>query len=148
VTQARTLPMTAGALLIDGTIHTHTSIRGDLTPELHPLVRRFLNGLPVGQRERFTGWCAEPVLISDRLYAAERGTAALGAAEARAALRGARIQIVRVREPGDPRHGSPQPPCRSCAALLDWFGVEVTTPEVTPPEVTPPEPAPTEVITA
>ncbi|WP_369916048.1 YwqJ-related putative deaminase [Plantactinospora sp. KBS50] len=38
---------------------------------------------------------------------------------------GARLRLVRVREPGDPAHGTGQQPCRSCTALLDWFGVEV-----------------------
>ncbi|MBL6277266.1 hypothetical protein JMF97_13980 [Micromonospora fiedleri] len=127
MTELRTLPLVAGALLADGTIHTHTSVRGRTAPELHPIVRRFLHGLPVGQRERFTGWCAEPVLISDRLYAAEADGPPLDAARARALLWGAKLRLTRVREEGDPRHGEVQPPCRSCAALLDWFGMEALT---------------------
>jgi len=119
------LPTTAGALLVDGTIHTHTSVRGDLAPELHPVVRRFLNELPTAQRERFFGWCAEAVLVSNRLYQVESAGARLSLTAARAALWGARMRITRVRETDDPAHGQPQPPCRSCAALLDWFGVEV-----------------------
>lgn len=122
---ARMLPLVAGALLIGDTVHTHTSVRGDLAPELHPLIRRFLNELPTGQRERYAGWCAEPVLLSDRLYAAERdGGAPLSPVRAREVLWGARLRLVRVREPGDPAHGTGQQPCRSCTALLDWFGVE------------------------
>ncbi len=122
--QLRMLPLAAGALLVDGTVHTHTSVRGDVPPELHPVVRRFLHGLPTEQRERFADWCAEPVLISDRLYAAEAGGPPLEAARARSLLWGAKVRVTRVREEGDPRHGETQPPCRSCAALLDWFGIE------------------------
>ncbi|MDG4762760.1 YwqJ-related putative deaminase [Solwaraspora sp. WMMD406] len=127
MTEARMLPLAAGALLIGGTVHTHTSVRGDQRPRLHPLVARFLDDLPNGQRERFTGWCAEPVLLSDRLYAAESdgGAAALTPTAARAALWGARVRLTRIREPGDPVHGTALVPCRSCAALLEWFGVEV-----------------------
>ncbi|HZN76666.1 MAG TPA: SUKH-3 domain-containing protein [Micromonosporaceae bacterium] len=121
----RTLPITAGAILVDGVIRRHTAVRGDVAPDLHPLVRRFLHDLPTHQRERFAGWCAETVLISDRLYEAERaGSGALSAAHARAALWGAQINVVWVREQGDPAHGTPYRPCRSCTALLEWCGVE------------------------
>lgn len=119
------MPLSAGALLHEGAVHTHTSVRGDVAPELHPTVRRILRDLPAGRRERFAGWCAEAVLISDRLYAAEGATGTLSAAAARSLLWGARIRVVRVREDGDPRHGEPQPPCRSCGDLLDYFGIEV-----------------------
>ncbi|MFY1653093.1 YwqJ-related putative deaminase [Solwaraspora sp. WMMB762] len=122
----RMLPMTAAALLVDGEVHTHTSVRGDLFPQLHPLVRRILDELPAGQRERFVGWCAEPVLISDRLYAVQQGQPGpeLSPAAARAALWGARIRVSLIREPDDPAHGTAVAPCRSCHHLLDWFGME------------------------
>ncbi|SCL21601.1 YwqJ-like deaminase [Micromonospora nigra] len=122
--ELRMLPLTAGALLVDGTVHTHTSIRGDIAPDLHPVIRRFLHELPADQRERFAGWCAETVLLSDRLHAAEADGPPLTATRARALLWGAKVRVTRIREDGDPRHGEVQPPCRSCAALLDWFGVE------------------------
>lgn len=120
------LPLAAAALLVDGQVHTHTSVRGDLAPRLHPLVRRLLQELPVDQRERFAGWCAEPVLISDRLYAAQQPSDVdLAPAAARAALWGARLRLTLIREPDDPAHGRAIPPCRSCRQILDWFGVEV-----------------------
>jgi hypothetical protein len=128
VTELRAYPATAGALLVNGQLHTHSSVRGDLRPELHPMIHRALLTLPIAHRERYLGWCAEPVLLSDRLFTAAADLppgADLTPAQARAALRGARITVVRVREPGDPAHGTPQPPCRSCAVLLELFGVEV-----------------------
>lgn len=120
----RVLPLAAGALLLEGTVHTHTSVRGDAAPELHPVLRKLIHELPTEQRERFAGWCAETVLISDRLYAAEETPGSLTAMAARSLLWGARVQVARVREDGDPRNGQPQPPCRTCAALLDYFGME------------------------
>lgn len=117
--------MAAGALLLEGVIHTHSSVRGDVAPDLHPMVRRLLDELPADRRERYAGWCAEAVLISDRLYAAEQAGATLSATAARSLLWGARIRVVRVREDGDPRHGQAQQPCRSCRELLDYFGIEV-----------------------
>lgn len=119
------LPLAAGALQVDGIVYTHTSVRGDTAPELHPLIRRVLHELPAAQRERFMGWCAEPVLLSDRLYAAEQHGERLSPLAARSLLWGAKTRVVRVREEGDPRHGEVQPPCRSCTALLDYFAVEV-----------------------
>lgn len=128
VAQHRMVPLTAGAILVDGIVYTHTSVRGNRDPDLHPLVRRFLQELPAPARERFLGRCVEPVLVSDRLYAAEAaGSPPLTPARARAALWGAKMRITRVREPDDPCHGQVQQPCRSCAALLDWIGVEVLT---------------------
>ncbi len=123
---ARRLPLTAGALLVGGTVYRHTSVRGDTPPDLHPLVRRFLHELPTEQRERYAGWCAETVLVSDRLYEAERAAGTtLTAAAARAGLWGARLSVVWIREPGDPAHGQPAVICRSCASLLEWLGIDV-----------------------
>jgi hypothetical protein len=119
------LPLAAGALQVDGTVYTHTSVRGDVAPELHPVIRRLLHELPASQRERFTGWCAEPVLLSDRLYEAGQTGERISTVTARSVLWGAKIRVVRIREAGDPRHGEAQQPCRSCTALLDYFAVEV-----------------------
>lgn len=119
------LPLTAGAMQVGNVVHSHTSVRDDNAPNLHPLVRRLLDELPTAQRERFAGWCAEAVLISDRLYEAEQVGGTLSAMAARSLLWGATVRIVRVREDGDPRHGEVQPPCRSCTSLLDYFGIEV-----------------------
>jgi len=125
VTQPRMLPLAAGAMQVGNVVHSHTSVRGDTAPALHPLVRRLLDELPAGQRERYAGWCAEAVLISDRLYEAEELGGTISAMAARSLLWGAKVRVVRVREDGDPRHGEVQPPCRSCTSLLDYFGIEV-----------------------
>ncbi|HEV2089081.1 MAG TPA: YwqJ-related putative deaminase [Cryptosporangiaceae bacterium] len=122
---ARPLPMTAAALLAGNQILTHTSVRGDVPPRLHPVLREFVDNLPVEQRERFAGWCAEAILVSDRLYAADDANGAMvSAAQARQAVWGSRLRVTRIRELGDPTHGQVQAPCRSCAAMLEFFGVE------------------------
>jgi hypothetical protein len=84
-----------------------------------------VHDLPVSQRERFTGWCAELILLSDRLYAAGQTGERVSTVTARSVLWGAKIRVVRIREAGDPRHGEAQQPCRSCAAVLDYLAVEV-----------------------
>jgi hypothetical protein len=127
VSELGAYPATAAALLVDGQVFTHSSVRGDLPPELHPVIRRVLTTLPVSRRERYLGWCAEPVLLSDRLFEAGSDLPPgvdLTLAQAQAALRGARMVVTRVREHGDPTHGTVQPSCRSCAVLLDLFGIE------------------------
>jgi hypothetical protein len=122
------LPAVAAALSIRDEVLTCTGAKGE-PPVLHPIVQEFLDALPVAQRERFAGRCPEPVLISRHLAAVEasRGKRAsrrpLTQSEARKALRGARLTARRIREDGDPAHGTYAPPCRSCAPLLAHFGV-------------------------
>ena len=78
----------------------------------------------------FTGRCPEAVLLSQFFSAAEDTRSKRAArkpfseSEARKALRGARMTSVRIREEGDPAHGTHQPPCRSCVPLLAHFGVQ------------------------
>ncbi|WP_405011858.1 YwqJ-related putative deaminase [Kitasatospora sp. NBC_01539] len=124
------LPAVAAALsLKNGEVHTLAGDKADLAPLLHPLVGDFLVGLPVEHRERFLGRCPEAVLLSQFLTtvdAARSKRAArkpLGLNEARKALKGARLTTVRIREEGDPAHGTHAPPCRSCAPLLDHLNV-------------------------
>ncbi|GAA5008550.1 YwqJ-related putative deaminase [Kitasatospora paranensis] len=124
------LPAVAAALsLKNGQVHTLAGDKADLAPLLHPLVAEFLAGLPVEHRERFLGRCPEAVLLSQYLTtvdAARSKRAArkpLGLNDARKALKGARLTTVRIREEGDPAHGTHAPPCRSCVPLLDHLNV-------------------------
>ncbi|MEZ0091252.1 YwqJ-related putative deaminase [Streptacidiphilus sp. EB129] len=125
------MPIVAAALSVRGDTHTHAGEKFDHTPQLHPLVVDFLDGLTLDQRERFTGRCPEPALLSQFLDGVANGRSKRAArkpfteTDARKALRGARMTTVRIREAGDPAHGTHQPPCRSCAPLLAHFGVQV-----------------------
>ncbi|UWE08101.1 YwqJ-related putative deaminase [Actinacidiphila bryophytorum] len=128
------LPAVAAALSIRDEVLTCTGAKGDQPPVLHPIVQDFLDALPAAQRERFTGRCAEPVLISRHLAAVEtqRSKRAsrrpLTQGEARKALRGAKLTARWIREDGDPGHGAYAPPCRSCAPLLAHLGVSAVDP--------------------
>ncbi|MEU9039115.1 YwqJ-related putative deaminase [Streptomyces sp. NPDC048352] len=132
------LPTVAAALSVRGETLTGTAGKGDQAPVLHPLVQDFLDTLTSGQRERFTGRCPEAILLSRHLTAVEGSRSKrasrkpLSAGEARRSLKHARITARRIREDGDPLHGSYAPPCRSCDALLNHFGVrpvDLTHPE-------------------
>lgn len=126
------LPAVAAALFIGKNIRTRAGLKGDMLPVPHPVVRTLLDELPGEQRERWTGRCPEVALLSEHLFeteAARKGRTAkkpFTLADARRALKGARITVRRIREEGDPAHGEYQPPCRSCAALYEHLGVAAT----------------------
>ncbi|MCT9005557.1 YwqJ-related putative deaminase [Streptomyces sp. NPDC054766] len=128
------LPTVAAALSVRGATLTGTAARGDQPPALHPLVQDFLDTLTNAQRDRFTGRCAEAILISRHIASAdaERSRRAtrkpMTNGEARKVLKGAKLTARRIREDGDPLHGSFAAPCRSCTALSDHFGVRVVDP--------------------
>ncbi|WP_078987862.1 YwqJ-related putative deaminase [Streptomyces sp. WM6372] len=123
------LPTVAAALSVRGETLTGTAGKADQAPALHALVQDFLDTLTSGQRERFTGRCPEAILLSRHLTAVEGARSRrasrkpLTASEARRSLKHSKITARRIREDGDPLHGSYAPPCRSCEALLAHFGV-------------------------
>ncbi|MFG2023119.1 YwqJ-related putative deaminase [Streptomyces sp. NPDC048825] len=128
------LPTVAAALSVRGATLTGTAARGDQLPELHPLVRDFLDTLTSAQRDRFTGRCAETILISRHLGAADTARSKRAArkpmtnGEARKSLKNAKLTARYIREDGDPLHGSFAAPCRSCTALSAHFGVRIVDP--------------------
>jgi hypothetical protein len=128
------LPAVAAALSVRGETLTCTAGKGDQPPALHPLVQDFLDTLTSGQRERFTGRCPEAILLSRHLAAADEARSKrarrkpLTHGEARRAFKHAKLTARRIREDGDPLHGSYAPPCRSCTPMLAQFGVRPVDP--------------------
>ncbi|MEU9925254.1 YwqJ-related putative deaminase [Streptomyces griseoluteus] len=128
------LPAVAAALSVRGATLTGTAARGDQPAPLHHLVQDFLDTLTSGQRDRFTGRCAETILISRHLTAADATRSRRSArrpmtnGEARKSLKHAKLTARRIREDGDPLHGSFATPCRACAALSAHFGVRIVDP--------------------
>ncbi|WP_051710198.1 YwqJ-related putative deaminase [Streptomyces sp. NRRL S-350] len=125
------LPAVAAALsLKGGEVHTLAGGKGARRPVLHHLVTELLSSLPPEARERFTGRCPEAVLLSQYLTAVDARRSKRAARkpmtlhEARKALKGSRMTTVRIREEGDPAHGTHAPPCRSCAPMLEHFTVQ------------------------
>jgi hypothetical protein len=126
------MPIVAAALsLRGGETHTCAGEKADRAPDLHPVVAAYLDGLPLEARERFTGRCPEAVLLSRYFDSVEDARSRRASrrlfteGDARKSLRGARLTTVRIREEGDPAHGTHQPPCRSCVPMLAHFGVEI-----------------------
>ncbi|MDX3696137.1 YwqJ-related putative deaminase [Streptomyces europaeiscabiei] len=128
------LPTVAAALSVRGETLTGTAARGDHAPPLHPLVQEFLDSLATAQRDRFTGRCAEAILISRHITGADAARSRRAArrpmsnGEARKALKQAKLTTRHIREDGDPLHGAFATPCRSCTALSAHFGVRVVDP--------------------
>jgi hypothetical protein len=131
------LPTVAAALSVHGATLTGTAARGDTPPALHHLVQDFLDTLTSAQRDRFTGRCAETILISRHITAADATRSKRAArkpmtnGEARKALKHAKLTARRIREDGDPLHGSFATPCRACTALSSHFGVRIVDPTAT-----------------
>ncbi|MFD0544254.1 YwqJ-related putative deaminase [Streptomyces mexicanus] len=128
------LPTIAAALSVRGETLTGTAARGEEPPALHPLVQDFLDALTSAERDRFTGRCAETILISRHITAADAGRSKRASrkpmtnGEARKALKHAKLTARRIREDGDPLHGSFAAPCRACTALSAHFGVRIVDP--------------------
>ncbi|MEU6217359.1 YwqJ-related putative deaminase [Streptomyces sp. NPDC047022] len=128
------LPTVAAALSVRGTTLTGTAARGDQPPALHPLVQEYLDTLASSHRDRSTGRCAEAILISRHITAADATRSKRAArkpmtnGEARKALKHAKLTARRIREDGDPLHGSFATPCRACTSLSDHFGVRIIDP--------------------
>ncbi|MBG0854697.1 hypothetical protein I2W78_23340 [Streptomyces spinoverrucosus] len=131
------LPTVAAALSVRGATLTGTAARGDQPPPLHHLVQDFLDTLTSAQRDRFTGRCAEAILISRHITAADAARSKRAArkpmtnGEARKALKQAKLTARRIREDGDPLHGGFATPCRACTALSAHFGVRIVDPAAT-----------------
>ncbi|MBT2491798.1 hypothetical protein J7E96_25370 [Streptomyces sp. ISL-96] len=132
------LPTVAAALSVRGADTLMcTAGRGDQPPALHPLVQDFLDTLTSGQRERFTGRCPEAILLSRHITATEGARSKrasrkpLTTGEARRSLKHSKLTARRIREDGDPLHGSYAPPCRSCTPMLAHFGVRAVDPTAT-----------------
>ncbi|OIK01503.1 YwqJ-related putative deaminase [Streptomyces colonosanans] len=128
------LPTVAAALSVRGTTLTGTAARGDQPPALHPLVQDFLDTLTSSQRDRYTGRCAEAILISRHIAAVDATRSKRASrkpmtnGEGRKALKHAKLTARHIREDGDPLHGSFATPCRACTALSDHFGVCIVDP--------------------
>ena len=131
------LPTVAAALSVRGATLTGTAARGDQPPQLHHLVQDFLDTLTSSERDRFTGRCAETILISRHIATADAARSKRSArkpmtnGEARKALKQAKLTARRIREDGDPLHGSFAAPCRACTALSAHFGVRIVDPTAT-----------------
>ncbi|ARP71817.1 hypothetical protein LK07_20945 [Streptomyces pluripotens] len=132
------LPTIAAALSVRGAATlTGTAARGEDPPPLHPLVQDFLDTLTSAQRDRFTGRCAETILISRHITTTDATRSKRAArkpmtnGEARKALKYAKLTARRIREDGDPLHGSFAAPCRACTSLSAHFGVRIVDPTAT-----------------
>jgi hypothetical protein len=101
--------------------------KGDQELRHHRLVRDYLDDLPDGHLVRGGNRHAELVVLSDILHEYDRerlarGDEPLTEEEARRLLRDAQLEVLHVREPGDPAGAQPVRPCESCVKALVYFG--------------------------
>jgi hypothetical protein len=124
----RPTPTVAAHLSLRDERHTARGAKGDQEVRHHRLVRDYLDDLPEGWLVRGGDRHAELIALSDALYALDRDRLARGGQpvvedEARRVLRDARLEVLHVREPGDPAGARPAGPCESCLTALVFFGV-------------------------
>ncbi|MGA8114302.1 MAG: YwqJ-related putative deaminase [Actinocatenispora sp.] len=112
----------------DGRLLRARSMRGDGTPDLHPLVRDYFASRPPNTLERGYDRHAEVAAMSDALHEEDARRSAAGQPpvtleETRSGLlRGADVVTYRLREPDDPQAGQAGPPSLSSFGLLRHLG--------------------------
>ncbi|MFG3710040.1 SUKH-3 domain-containing protein [Micromonospora sp. NPDC047730] len=121
-------PGAAAHLTVEGRLFRAQGAKGDVELRHHPLVRAYLDELPAGHLARGGDRHAELIVVSDALHdydhrRAAEGIAPLGMADAETLLGGARFEVFRVREPGDPYGGRAERACDSCLNFLVHFNV-------------------------
>ncbi|WP_394429065.1 YwqJ-related putative deaminase [Streptomyces sp. SGAir0957] len=122
------VPMTAASLLVNGQIFSQTDIDPGVEPDLHPAITEFFAQLPAAEREPFLGYCAESALISDQFWGLDQMHAdgrSTTLDEALPHFAGSALVARKVRPAGDPEHGRPAEPCRTCTALMERLGIEL-----------------------
>ncbi|HKF75859.1 MAG TPA: YwqJ-related putative deaminase [Candidatus Dormibacteraeota bacterium] len=110
--------MASGMTTPDGQTFGGTSVRGGGSTQLHPDLQAALESVPANQREPWHAQCAEIQTINS----------ALNSGMTPQDLNGSVISAVQVRNTGDPAHGIPRDPCRSCQPVLDFFGIRAWPP--------------------
>ncbi|MEU4676385.1 SUKH-3 domain-containing protein [Micromonospora sp. NPDC023737] len=121
-------PGTVAHLTLDGRLFRARGAKGDVELRHHPLVRRYLDELPAGHLARGGDRHAELVVVSDVLHEYDlrretEGIAPMGMGDAELLFAAARLEVFRVREPGDPAGGLAERPCDSCLNFLVHFNV-------------------------
>ncbi|WP_245675386.1 SUKH-3 domain-containing protein [Micromonospora halophytica] len=120
-------PATVAHLTVDGRTYVAQGAKGDIDLHHHPLVRAYLDELPPGHLVRGGDRHAELIVVSDVLHDYDHRRAAVGkppltAEEARSLLASGRLEVFRVREPGDPAGGRTENLCESCTTALVRLG--------------------------
>ncbi|MEU4569380.1 SUKH-3 domain-containing protein [Micromonospora sp. NPDC023956] len=125
-------PGTSAHLTLGGRSYVAQGAKGDVDLNHHPLVQGYLDSVPTGRLVRGVDRHAELIVVSDALHDQDHrreteGLHPLDFEEQLALLNSARLEVFRVREPGDPAGGPADEVCDSCATalsrmrLLPWY---------------------------
>ncbi|MEH0845292.1 SUKH-3 domain-containing protein [Micromonospora sp. CPCC 205711] len=120
-------PATVAHLTVEGRTYVGQGTKGEVELNHHPLVRAYLDELPAGHLVRGGDRHAELIVVSDVLHEYDHRRAAAGQSamtmrEAEALLATGRLDVFRVREPGDPAGGRVENLCESCTSALVHLG--------------------------
>ncbi|MBW5425507.1 hypothetical protein GKQ77_28780, partial [Streptomyces sp. BG9H] len=111
----KTRPTSAAGLSVPGheTPFTGASVKGGGNHDLHPDIQAAYDDVPLDIRQRMGGQhgrCGEAEALSDAMKAGVNP-------------RGGVMAAVNVRAEGNAAHGTPKPPCESCADVLGRLNI-------------------------
>ncbi len=128
--QRRVTPTVAAHLTIaaDGRMRRAVGAKSDVAPQHHPLVRDWLAAQPAHALVRGAERHAELIVVSQTLHdldavAVAQGRPRLTLDAARAVLSQRRLEVLHVRDAGDPLGGKNADACSTCVAGFVHFGV-------------------------
>lgn len=147
----RPAPTVVAELTLHGRRHLARGAKGDQELRHHRLVRDYLDRLPPGHLVRGGERHAELIVLSDALHAldrdrASRGEPPLSEEDVRQLMGEAYVDLIHVREHGDPLNGQRAWPCESCLlawvhfGLLPWEASAYAEPFEPPPVAEVPQP--------
>ena len=108
--QGRTSGTAAALRTADGTFTDVSAGKGAPAGVNHPEVQQALDNVPAAERSPYHGGCAEVGCLNQ-------------AKNAGAEVQGSRMATAKIRKPGNPSHGQPNPPCSTCRHVMDQMGV-------------------------
>lgn len=118
-----------GTLVFAGRSHSRPVIHPSRSPHLHPVLQELFDSLWPDKRAPDTGRCVEATLVSDRMWAmqehwGDRRMDDFWVAEFFESA-GTTVTVTRTGRAGSPARGTYEPPCASCAVMLDYFRIGV-----------------------
>lgn len=120
---------TVGTLVFAGRSYSRPVIDHSRIPLLHPVLQELFDSLWPDKRVPYAGRCVEATLVSDRMWAmqeywGDRRMDDFWVGEYFESA-GTTVTVTRTGRVGSPARGTHEPPCTSCAVMLDYFRIGV-----------------------
>lgn len=118
---------TVGTLVFAGRSYSRPVTDHSRSPHLHPVLQELFDSLWPDKRVPYAGRCVEAALVSDRMWAMQEHWGDrrmddfwVGEFFESAATT---VTVTRTNRADSPARGTYEPPCTSCAVMLDYFRI-------------------------